>query len=78
MGLNHFSIELPDRKEYEMTINNLQDARVAIDSRGEPQGNGIFVIDNDGIEIRLYYKKPSTSNPEQRSPFSLLNEKQSD
>jgi catechol 2,3-dioxygenase len=58
VGLNHFGIELPDKKQYEMTIEQLRQYNKIETPLRYGQSNGssksVFLRDMDGITIRVY------------------------
>jgi catechol-2,3-dioxygenase len=54
--LNHFGIELPNKEQYEKTIEQLRQYKIEMPQNGQSNGssNSIFLRDMDGITIRLY------------------------
>jgi catechol 2,3-dioxygenase len=56
VGLNHFGIELPNKEQYEKTIERLRQYKIEMPQNGQSNGSSksVFLRDMDGITIRLY------------------------
>ena len=56
VGLNHFGIELPNKEQYEKTIEQLRQYKIEMPQNGQSNGSSksVFLRDMDGITIRLY------------------------
>jgi len=58
VGLNHFSIELSSKEEFEKTIRHLPDSHKKVAESGMQTSFGsLFIHDTDGIKIKLQNKK---------------------
>lgn len=56
VGLNHFSIELSSKQEYDKVVKRLAQYKGKMPHVNESQGpNSLFVRDYDGINIRLFH-----------------------
>lgn len=53
IGLNHFSIELPSKAEYERLVRQLSRYGIGIEDLSE---RSVFVQDMDGIRVRLQHE----------------------
>ncbi len=53
IGLNHFSIELPRKAEYERLVRQLSRYGIGIEDLSE---RSVFVQDMDGMRVRLQYE----------------------
>jgi catechol 2,3-dioxygenase len=57
VGLNHFSIKLPNRDELEKTMKHLENLGVITkESEERPISHSVFVHDFDGIRIKLQHE----------------------
>jgi catechol 2,3-dioxygenase len=54
IGLNHFSIELPNKEEFDRTLKQLQQQNI-VESNREITSKAIFVQDPSGIRIQVYH-----------------------
>jgi catechol 2,3-dioxygenase len=56
VGLNHFSIELPNKEEYQKTVELLRQYNIETPQYRPSNGSSksVFLRDMDGITIRLY------------------------
>ncbi|HJT46885.1 MAG TPA: VOC family protein [Nitrososphaeraceae archaeon] len=54
IGLNHFSIELPSKEEFDRTFKQLQHQNI-VESNSEISSKAIFIRDPNGIRISLSY-----------------------
>ncbi len=57
VGLNHFGIELPNKREYDKLVKRPVQYKVGMQQHNDElrDSKAIFLHDNDGITIRLYY-----------------------
>ncbi|WP_415281169.1 VOC family protein [Candidatus Nitrososphaera sp. FF02] len=53
VGLNHYSIELSNKKQLDDTIENLSKHNIELQEQSE-ESNSVMLHDNDGIAIQLY------------------------
>jgi catechol 2,3-dioxygenase len=53
VGLNHYSIELSNKKQLDETIENLSKHNIELQEQSE-ESNSVMLHDNDGIAIQLY------------------------
>jgi len=51
--LNHFSIELPDKEEFDRTLKQLGQQNIA-EGNNELSSKTIFIEDPNGIRIEVY------------------------
>ncbi len=56
VGLNHFGIELPNKEEYQKTVEQLRQYNIEAPQDGPSNGSAksVFLRDMDDITIRLY------------------------
>jgi len=54
IGLNHFSIGLPNKEEFDMTLKQLQQQNI-VESNSEISSKAIFIQDPNGIRIQVYH-----------------------
>ena len=54
IGLNHFSIELPNKEEFDRTLKQLQHQNI-VESNGEISSKAIFIQDPNGIRIQVHH-----------------------
>jgi catechol 2,3-dioxygenase len=54
IGLNHFSIELPNKEEFDRTLKQLQQQNI-VESNSEISSKAIFIQDPNGIRIQVYH-----------------------
>jgi catechol 2,3-dioxygenase len=57
VGLNHFSIELPNNEQYEKTAEQLRQYKIEMPAQygqSNESSKSVFLRDMDGITVRLY------------------------
>ena len=56
VGLNHFGIEIPNKEQYEKTVDRLRQYKIEMPHYGQLIGSlkSVFLRDMDSITIRLY------------------------
>jgi catechol 2,3-dioxygenase len=57
VGLNHFSIELPNREEFDRMVKQLSRYNMAATSSSSLSSKSILIHDPNGIRIQVYYHK---------------------
>jgi catechol 2,3-dioxygenase len=57
VGLNHFSIELPNREEFDRVLEQLSRYNMAAASSSSLSSKSILIHDLNGIRIQVYYDK---------------------
>jgi len=54
IGLNHFSIELPNMEEFDRMVKHLQQYKIAAKSSSSLSTKAILIHDPNGIRIQVY------------------------